>query len=206
MHSHPVQDRSFPNPPAGDGAGRGTRISRGNWPTQLILRLAGYQTASIALEKTYGTNMFRSGQFFVTACEAAAGDACPAPAPSECPDPTSIQPIRTGRARSSSGRSQTRGDGGCAPSAVGPEGALPQGFHLRRADFVPAGRRGFSAGGDEAFQFSQSLLTQFHGAKTLRFRKLGRRAEYHAQRDFRRPVPILERNPGVGMFRPVLAP
>src|SRR5690554_6535291 len=59
---------------------------------------------------------------------------------------------------------------------------------------------------NEAFQFTQSLLAQFHRTDALRRLELGNRAEYHAQRNLRRPILILERGPGVGVFRPVLAP
>ena len=66
--------------------------------------------------------------------------------------------------------------------------------------------RSISTRCDETFQFAQCLQTQFQRTEALRLLKLGGRAEYHAQRDFRRSVLILERGPGVGMFRPVLAP
>src|SRR4051794_11896690 len=56
--------------------------------------------------------------------------------------------------------------------------------------FRTDGKPQHSAGCDEAFQFAQSLQTQFHGTEALRVLKLGSRAEYHAQRDFRRPVLI----------------
>jgi hypothetical protein len=58
--------------------------------------------------------------------------------------------------------------------------------------FRTDGKPQHSSGCDEAFQFAQSLQTQFHGTETFRVLKFGSRAEYHAQRDFRRPVLILE--------------
>ena len=60
----------------------------------------------------------------------------------------------------------------------------------------------FSLGAYEAFQVAESLQPQFCSAKPLRVLKPG----HHAQCDLRCPGLTLERGPGVGMFRPVLAP
>src|SRR5690606_22161570 len=59
---------------------------------------------------------------------------------------------------------------------------------------------------DEALQLAQRFQPQFHSTEALGLLELGLRAEDHAQRHFGAPVLILERGPGVGMFRPVLAP
>src|SRR5690606_1538329 len=66
--------------------------------------------------------------------------------------------------------------------------------------------RSTSARRDEAFELAQRLQPQFHRTEALGLLELGCGAEDHAQRNLRRPVLILERGPGVGMFRPVLAP
>lgn len=88
----------------------------------------------------------------------------------------------------------TRAAGACCEKVV-----LP----FRQAHFEPMGS---SAGCDEALQLAQGLQPQFHRTEALRLLELGSRAEHHAHRHLRRTVLILERGPGVGMFRPVLAP